>query len=85
MTPLRIALLALAAASALFLLDRLLLAAESRGWIYYRRRKASPRALGGVFLATQGFLPEARYVQEAREETKKEVRREEQAAGDRPT
>jgi hypothetical protein len=42
----------------LFLLDRLLLGAEARGWIYYRKKRASPGTLGSAFLEVQGMLQE---------------------------
>lgn len=62
----RFALLVLALAAALFVLDRLALWAESNGWIYYRRRRASPRALGNALLETQALLePRARETIEA--------------------
>ena len=41
-----------------FALDRFLLWAEARGWIYYRKRKASPGTLGSAFLEIQGMLQE---------------------------
>jgi hypothetical protein len=52
----------------LFVLDRLMLAAERRGWIYYRRRKptsgsASAAALGPVM---DVFRPQERIVVEER-------------------
>jgi hypothetical protein len=51
---------------ALFLLDRFLLWCEWRGWIYYRKKKASPRSLGSAFLAVQGMLePGAEHAAEA--------------------
>jgi hypothetical protein len=40
----------------LFLLDRFLLWCESRGWIYWRRRKASPGTAGTAFLEVQAML-----------------------------
>jgi hypothetical protein len=40
----------------LVVLDRFLLWAEARGWIYYRRKKASPGTLGSAFLEIQGML-----------------------------
>lgn len=62
----RFALLVLALASALFGLDRLGLWAERRGWIYYRRKRASPRSLGNALLETQALLePRARETVEA--------------------
>jgi len=41
---------------ALFLLDRFLLWAERRGWIYYRKKKANPGTLGSAFLQVQSIL-----------------------------
>ena len=41
---------AVAVAAALWLLDRLLLRAEERGWIYYRKKKPS----GGTFSSGVG-------------------------------
>ena len=63
-------LVAVAASGALFLLDRFLLWCESRGWIYYRRKKASPAGLGSAFLEIQGMLqPGAQHAaEELREE-----------------
>ena len=44
---------------------------EERGWIYYRKRKASPGTLGSAFLSAQAILdPGARYAVEARREAK---------------
>ncbi|MGD1148583.1 MAG: hypothetical protein ABR961_11600 [Thermoanaerobaculaceae bacterium] len=49
-----------------FLLDRFLLWSEERGWIYYRRKKASPGTLGSAFLEIQGMLQaDARHTAEA--------------------
>lgn len=51
------------------LLDRFALRAEARGWIYWRRRKAAPGALGGALLEVQKILePGQAHVAEAREE-----------------
>jgi hypothetical protein len=41
---------------ALFLLDRFLLWCESRGWIYWRRRRGSPGTAAGAFLEMQAML-----------------------------
>lgn len=50
---------------AILCLDRLLLELEKRGWIYYRKRQASPGGLGGVFIAVQSILePGAKHVLE---------------------
>lgn len=49
------------------LVDRLLLAAEARGWIYWRRRQASSTALGSAALTVQAILePEKAHVVEER-------------------
>lgn len=62
----RLALLAFGALLTLLVLDRIALWAEGRGWIYYRRKRASPRALGNALLETQALLePRAREVVEA--------------------
>jgi hypothetical protein len=53
---LKIAGIVLAVGVALFLLDRFLLWCESRGWIYYRKRKASPGMAAGAFLELQAML-----------------------------
>ncbi|HNX49641.1 MAG TPA: hypothetical protein PLS53_15790 [Thermoanaerobaculaceae bacterium] len=65
MTGLRWILVALAAVTALVVLDRLLLAAEARGYIYYRRRKASPGSLGSAMLEIHASLqPSVRHIAE---------------------
>ncbi|KAA0254409.1 hypothetical protein FBQ97_06315 [Acidobacteria bacterium ACD] len=52
---------------ALYLLDRLLLAAEARGWIYWRRRKASPGTLGSAVASAHALLePDRRHLVEER-------------------
>lgn len=67
-------------AVAIFGLDRLLLAMESRGWIYYRRKKPGSSALGRVCLEVQQLLePSKKYVIQIKEE-----RKEQQRAGDLP-
>ena len=51
----------------LFCLDRVLLAMERRGWIYYRKRKPEGGATGSVFLEMQSFVePSIRAVMEHR-------------------
>ena len=52
---------------ALFALDRLLLWAEARGWIYWRKVK-SKSAGGGFLLGPDVFDPGTRHLEEAREE-----------------
>ncbi|MGK2856865.1 MAG: hypothetical protein ACSLFQ_06640 [Thermoanaerobaculia bacterium] len=50
----------LAVAVALFALDRLLLAAEARGWIYYRKKQSSPGTSASAFLELQSMLEPGR-------------------------
>lgn len=60
-------------AGGLFLLDRLFLAMEARGWIYYRKNKPKASALGTSLLELQSLLePGKRHVIETREEHRKE-------------
>ncbi len=56
-----------------FLADRFLLWAEARGFIYYRKKKASPGTLGSAFLEVQSMLqPGAHEVVEQLREEKAE-------------
>lgn len=65
MTALGWILASLAAVAVLLVLDRLLLAAEARGTIYYRRRKASPGSLGSAMLEIHASLqPSMRHIAE---------------------
>jgi hypothetical protein len=51
----------------LYVADRLLLAAEDRGWIYWRKKKASPGTAGNALLHMQAILePQRRHVLEQR-------------------
>lgn len=52
----KIAILLLLGAAALFVLDRLGLWMEARGWIYYRKKKPSATDLGNAFLELQSML-----------------------------
>ncbi len=62
-----------AAGAALFLLDRILLKMESRGWIYYRRKKPSGTTLGNAFLEIQSLIePSKKTIVEIRKEDRKE-------------
>jgi hypothetical protein len=62
-----------AAGIVLFLLDRFLLKMESRGWIYYRRKKPAQSSLGNAFLEIQSFLePSKKELVEIKKEEKKE-------------
>jgi len=56
----------------LFLLDRLLLWVESRGWIYYRRIKPNISSSGSNILLGLNavFQPHAHHMIEAKEEAK---------------
>lgn len=60
-------------AGALLAFDRLFLWMERRGWIYYRKKTASPRSFSGAFLEIQSLLePSKKYVLEIEKEEKKE-------------
>ncbi len=48
--------IALAVSSAIWVLDRGLLAMEARGWIYYRRTRASSGTLSSAFLSIQSIV-----------------------------
>ena len=71
----------LALSLVLFFLDRLLLWCESKGWIYWRRRKASPGTASAAFLELQAMLEpgKAQVVEEM-----KQVREERDDEGDPP-
>jgi hypothetical protein len=50
----------------LVLMDRLLLRAEARGWIFYRRRKPSPGTSAAAAFTLQAmWQPQARHVVES--------------------
>ncbi len=69
------------AATGLYLLDKLALWAERRGWIYYRNKRSSGGAMGNAFLELQSFFePSKRHVVEERKRIKKEA----QESGDKP-
>lgn len=74
MGPLRWLVAAIAVAACLVVIDRLLLAAEARGWIYWRRRKASPGSAAGALLELHAMLePDRRHAAEiVREEAHEE-------------
>ena len=60
--------IATAVASA-FVLHRLASYAEDRGWIYYRKKKASPGTASRAFLELQSMVdPRSRHVIEAEEQ-----------------
>ena len=55
--------------AALWGVDRLLLKAETRGWIYYRKKQGTSSRLGSAFLEVQSLLePDKRHVAEIRRE-----------------
>jgi hypothetical protein len=68
-------------ALALFLLDKALLKAEARGWIYYRRKQPSRSALGNAFLEIQKIWEPSK---EAMVEVMKEEKKEQADSGDPP-
>lgn len=58
---------------ALYLLHRLALWMESRGWIFYMKKKASGNALGNAFLEIQQIAqPETRHVLEMKRSQRSE-------------
>ncbi len=71
MRPLAIALLA---AALLIVLDRLLLAAEARGWIYYRKKSASPGTSASAFLELQAMLEPGKKYEIQAHQSEEEVR-----------
>jgi len=53
----------------LFALDRLLLALEAKGYVYYRKKKASLRSTGRVLMELHGVIePRAKNVIEAKQQ-----------------
>lgn len=56
----RLVAIVLLAAVALAVADRLLLAAEARGWIYYRKKKASPGTRSAAALELQALMEPGR-------------------------
>ena len=70
-----------AIAIALYLIDRAALAAERRGWIYYRHRKASPGTAPAALLKLQSFVDPAA---ERAIEAVQEEERDEDEAGEPP-
>ena len=62
-------------AIALFLVDRLALWAEDRGWIYWRRKKAQTGAMSSILMELNIVTnPSAQHVVEAKESKKLEER-----------
>lgn len=61
--------------AALFLIDRVALWAEERGWIYWRRKRAKTGALGSALMEMNTFTnPSAQHVVEAKDAKKLEER-----------
>jgi hypothetical protein len=59
--------------AALYGLHRLFLWMETKGWLYYAHKKASPNALGNAALAVQQIVqPEAEHVLEVRQSKRAE-------------
>ena len=72
----------LALVVAAFVVDRLLLKAEARGWIYWRKKKGSHGMPASAFLEVQQiFEPDKKYVLEVQQEQAPE----EEESGDPPT
>lgn len=67
---------------ALVAVDQLLLWAERRGWVYWRKTKGRRGGLGDVFSGVEASInPRAEHVQVAKEAKKREDR----SAGDPPS
>lgn len=75
----------LGAVAVLFLLDRLALGMERRGWIYWRKRKPTGGGgMAGVLSEFQQLVePQVRHVAEDREE-RRVLRRSDRGAGGPP-
>jgi hypothetical protein len=59
--------------AAAFLIDRVLLWMERRGWIFYRTMRPDPKNIGPAFLEIQGILqPGAKHVQEEKLQQRKQ-------------
>jgi hypothetical protein len=59
----------IASAGILLLIDRLLLTMESRGWIFYRKKKPNQGSVGNAILQIHSILePAKKYEIEARQE-----------------
>lgn len=73
-----------AAATAVFLLDRLLLFFEKKGYIYYRKTKGTGSTLGASALEMQSILqPEKKYIVEEKKKVKKEEREQGRGTGEK--
>lgn len=79
----RIVVWCLAVGLALWLLDRLALRAERRGWIYYRKKRARPGSVGNALLAAHALLePRVEALVEARAEAAREAEESGEPPGD---
>jgi len=65
----------------LFLLDKLFLWMERKGWIYYRKKKPNRSSLGNAFLEIQSFLEPSKKIMV---EVKKDEKKEQEESGDPP-
>lgn len=74
-------LVVLVALAILFLVDRILLWAEARGWIYWRKRRGSPASAGVLGELVQVFQPSQQFVQEEKSRLEAGVEQE-RAEGD---
>lgn len=71
----KIAFWVLLVGGSLFALDRLFLFMESRGWIYYRRRKPGSSALSNACLEVQQLLePSKKHIVQIKKEQKVEAK-----------
>jgi hypothetical protein len=77
------ALIGAGAVAALFLIDRLLLYFEERGWIFYRRNKPNFQNAASVLIEVHAlFEPKMTYVIEQKQQ--EEQQEDEDDEGDRP-
>lgn len=75
----RVALYAVLSVIALWGLHRAALYAESRGWIYYNRKRGSSGTLGNAFLEVQTLLEPSKRI--VLEERRREPRDDDEAGG----
>lgn len=79
----RIAIVILLIFFGLYLVNKICLWAEDRGYLYYRRKKPEGGAMGSALLELQGMLnPSARHIIEMKQSAVKHIRRESDAPGD---
>jgi hypothetical protein len=77
----KIAVLLVGVAVGLYLLDRFLLSCESRGWIYYRTKKASPGSASPFLDLLTIYSPSQRHVLERRMDEQEERQDEDKDGG----